>query len=102
VLTPHIVHSTLPPPPQTTPQAVIKPQYVDHIPKAVRGNVGEVLAEKDQRDVKAKLLKDLDLEQVGGDEWVGGGAGHSKKQTNLGQGLDRLLGPLLPRCALGR
>ena len=46
-------------------KAVIKPQYVDHIPKAVRGNVGEVLEGKDQRGVKARLLKDLDLEQVG-------------------------------------
>eukprot|EP00877_Chromochloris_zofingiensis_P000408 jgi/Chrzof1/10368/Cz04g39110.t1 len=45
-------------------KAVIKPQYVDHIPKAVRGNVDEVLDTKDQRNVKAMLLKDLDLEQV--------------------------------------
>jgi hypothetical protein len=30
----------------------------------VRGNVGAVLDEKDQRGVKAKLLVDLDLEQV--------------------------------------
>jgi ATP-binding cassette subfamily E protein 1 len=47
-------------------RAVIKPQYVDHIPKAVRGNVGEVLAAKDERGggVKAGLLRDLDLEQV--------------------------------------
>lgn len=49
---------------------MIKPQYVDHIPKAVRGNVGEVLDGKDQRGVKAKLLKDLDLEQVGNGSWV--------------------------------
>mmetsp|Transcript_20524 Transcript_20524/g.57218 ORF Transcript_20524/g.57218 Transcript_20524/m.57218 type:complete len:618 (-) Transcript_20524:579-2432(-) len=45
-------------------KAIIKPQYVDHIPKAVRGNVREVLDSKDQRQVKAELLKDLDLEQV--------------------------------------
>ena len=53
-------------PPLHTPhrQAVIKPQYVDHIPKAVRGNVGQVLEEKDQRGVKDYLLKELDLEQV--------------------------------------
>lgn len=44
--------------------AVIKPQYVDHIPKAVRGNVGEVLDAKDQRNVKEMLLKELDLAQV--------------------------------------
>jgi hypothetical protein len=52
---------------------VIKPQYVDHIPKAVRGNVGEVLEGKDQRGVKADLLRDLDLEQVGGGRWTGRG-----------------------------
>ena len=42
----------------------IKPQYVDHIPKAVRGNVGAVLDEKDARGVKEQLLRDLDLAQV--------------------------------------
>lgn len=46
-------------------KAVIKPQYVDHIPKAVRGNVGEVLTGKDQRGIKDYLLQKLDLEQVG-------------------------------------
>jgi ATP-binding cassette subfamily E protein 1 len=45
-------------------KAIIKPQYVDHIPKAVRGNVAEVLAEKDQRGQRAALQRDLDLEQV--------------------------------------
>jgi ATP-binding cassette subfamily E protein 1 len=45
-------------------KAIIKPQYVDHIPKAVRGNVGEVMAEKDERGARAQLLLDLDLEQV--------------------------------------
>ena len=29
-----------------------------------RGNVGEILDQKDQRGVKAALLRDLDLEQV--------------------------------------
>jgi translation initiation factor RLI1 len=38
---------------------------VDHIPKAVRGNVREVLQAKDQRQLKDQLLKELDLEQVG-------------------------------------
>jgi ATP-binding cassette, sub-family E, member 1 len=47
-------------------KAIIKPQYVDHIPKAVRGNVGLVLDQKDQRGVKAQLLEELDLAQVGG------------------------------------
>eukprot|EP00195_Chlamydomonas_chlamydogama_P004973 CAMPEP_0202902532 /NCGR_PEP_ID=MMETSP1392-20130828/16906_1 /ASSEMBLY_ACC=CAM_ASM_000868 /TAXON_ID=225041 /ORGANISM="Chlamydomonas chlamydogama, Strain SAG 11-48b" /LENGTH=532 /DNA_ID=CAMNT_0049589311 /DNA_START=389 /DNA_END=1987 /DNA_ORIENTATION=+ len=45
-------------------KAVIKPQYVDNIPKAVRGNVLEVLEQKDQRNIKAKLLLELDLQQV--------------------------------------
>ncbi|KAJ9531533.1 hypothetical protein QJQ45_014996, partial [Haematococcus lacustris] len=45
-------------------KAIIKPQYVDHIPKAVRGNVDQVLEEKDQRKVKATLLEELDLAQV--------------------------------------
>ncbi|KAI8110469.1 hypothetical protein M9435_002143 [Picochlorum sp. BPE23] len=30
-------------------KAIIKPQYVDHIPKAVRGNVLDVIKEKDER-----------------------------------------------------
>lgn len=45
-------------------KAVIKPQYVDHIPKAVRGNVEEVLDGKDQRGIKQYLLDHLDLTQV--------------------------------------
>jgi hypothetical protein len=47
-------------------QAIIKPQYVDHIPKAVRGNVSEVLDSKDQRSIKPYLLEQLDLAQVRG------------------------------------
>ncbi|KAM1461866.1 hypothetical protein ACFX1Q_046030 [Malus domestica] len=45
-------------------KAIIKPQYVDHIPKAVQGNVGEVLSQKDERDMKEKLCADLELNQV--------------------------------------
>lgn len=41
-----------------------KPQYVDHIPKAVKGNVGDVIDAKNARGVKAQLLADLDLAQV--------------------------------------
>eukprot|EP00983_Pelagomonas_calceolata_P028367 888425-Pelagomonas_calceolata.AAC.2 len=40
-------------------QAIIKPQYVDHIPKAVRGNVREVLDSKDQRQVKAECVLEI-------------------------------------------
>ncbi|KAJ0955396.1 putative ABC-type xenobiotic transporter [Helianthus annuus] len=45
-------------------KAIIKPQYVDHIPKAVQGNVGHVLDQKDERDVKAELCVDLEPNQV--------------------------------------
>ncbi len=33
---------------EDTMKATIKPQYVDHIPKAVRGKVGEILKAKDE------------------------------------------------------
>uniref|UniRef100_A0A2N9J8N9 ABC transporter E family member 2 n=1 Tax=Fagus sylvatica TaxID=28930 RepID=A0A2N9J8N9_FAGSY len=45
-------------------KAIIKPQYVDHIPKAVQGNVGQVLDQKDERDMKSELCADLELNQV--------------------------------------
>ncbi|KAI4372168.1 hypothetical protein MLD38_010437 [Melastoma candidum] len=45
-------------------KAIIKPQYVDHIPKAVQGNVGQVLDQKDERDMKETLCADLDLNRV--------------------------------------
>ncbi|XVF73209.1 hypothetical protein PTKIN_Ptkin12aG0182800 [Pterospermum kingtungense] len=45
-------------------KAVIKPQYVDHIPKAFQGNVGQVLDKKDKRNMKAELCVDLELNQV--------------------------------------
>ncbi|GKB86627.1 ABC transporter E family member 2, partial [Tanacetum coccineum] len=45
-------------------KAIIKPQYVDHIPKAVQGNVGQVLEQKNERDAKAELCADLELNQV--------------------------------------
>ncbi|CAI5997915.1 unnamed protein product, partial [Closterium sp. NIES-65] len=45
-------------------KAIIKPQYVDHIPKAVKGLVGVVLTEKDERDAKEELSDVLELKQV--------------------------------------
>uniref|UniRef100_A0A1D1Y124 ABC transporter E family member 2 n=1 Tax=Anthurium amnicola TaxID=1678845 RepID=A0A1D1Y124_9ARAE len=45
-------------------KALIKPQYVDHIPKAVQGNVGQVLDQKDERGLKGSLCDDLELNQV--------------------------------------
>ncbi|KAK4744887.1 hypothetical protein SAY87_011199 [Trapa incisa] len=45
-------------------KAIIKPQYVDHIPRAVQGNVGQVLDQKDEREMKEELCDDLELNQV--------------------------------------
>jgi ATP-binding cassette, sub-family E, member 1 len=33
---------------EDTMKATIKPQYVDHIPRAIKGNVGELLKQKDE------------------------------------------------------
>jgi ATP-binding cassette, sub-family E, member 1 len=45
-------------------QAIIKPQYVDHIPQAVRGNVKEILDQKNERNNVDKLLDEMDLRHV--------------------------------------
>ena len=45
-------------------KAIIKPQYVDHIPKAVKGKVDEILATKDQRDLKGWAMTELQLNHV--------------------------------------
>ena len=51
-------------------KATIKPQYVDHIPKAVRGLVGKILQDKDERsaaedfDCYAWIHKKLELSHV--------------------------------------
>ena len=45
-------------------QAIIKPQYVDHIPKAVRGNVLDVIASKDERGLREPIMDVLELRQV--------------------------------------
>ncbi|CAM0901770.1 unnamed protein product [Alopecurus aequalis] len=45
-------------------KAIVKPQYVDNIPKAVQGNVGQLLHQKDERGLKAELCVDLELNQV--------------------------------------
>jgi ATP-binding cassette, sub-family E, member 1 len=37
---------------------------VDNIPKAVQGNVEQVLTQKDERDQKSELCVDLELNQV--------------------------------------
>jgi len=45
-------------------KAIIKPQYVDHIPKAVKGNVQEVLHSKKERENEDYLVDLLDLRTV--------------------------------------
>jgi ATP-binding cassette subfamily E protein 1 len=45
-------------------KAIIKPQYVDHIPRAVKGKVLEILTRKDERDAIEELCDDLDLKNV--------------------------------------
>ncbi len=45
-------------------RVVHKPQYVDKIPKVVKGKVGELLEKVDERDNAKKLAKRLELENV--------------------------------------
>lgn len=45
-------------------KALIKPQYVDHIPKAVKGIVLATLEARDDRNVVQELIPELDLENV--------------------------------------
>lgn len=45
-------------------KAIIKPQYVDHIPKAVKGKVGEIMRSKCQRDNLSWALEELELSHV--------------------------------------
>lgn len=42
-------------------KALIKPQYVDHIPKAVKGEVHDILQKKDERKACESILQELDL-----------------------------------------
>lgn len=45
-------------------KAIIKPQYVDQIPKAVKGNVTALLTKKDETETKSKYIEDFDLSYV--------------------------------------
>ena len=47
-------------------KALIKPQYVDHIPKAIKGNltVSQMLDSKLELDNKQKMCDDLELNHV--------------------------------------
>ncbi|XP_038254831.1 ATP-binding cassette sub-family E member 1 isoform X3 [Dermochelys coriacea] len=42
-------------------KAIIKPQYVDQIPKAAKGTVGSILDRKDETDTQTIVCKQLDL-----------------------------------------
>lgn len=47
-------------------KALIKPQYVDHIPKAIKGtpSVSEMLDSKLERDNKQEIIDALQLNEV--------------------------------------
>jgi len=45
-------------------KAIIKPQYVDQIPKAVKGTVDGLLSKKDERDMKGFICDELELHNV--------------------------------------
>lgn len=44
--------------------AVMKPQYVDQLPKMVKGNVDAILTKRDTRGIKALMMDELDLVAV--------------------------------------
>merc|ERR1711953_1274820 len=45
-------------------KAIIKPQYVDQIPKAVKGNVTMLLNKKDETETKDKYCEEFELNHV--------------------------------------
>jgi ATP-binding cassette subfamily E protein 1 len=45
-------------------KALVKPQYVDHIPKAVKGKVGELIRAKDQRERAENILAEMELNHL--------------------------------------
>jgi ATP-binding cassette subfamily E protein 1 len=45
-------------------KAIIKPQYVDQIPRLIEGKVIDLLSKKDERDVKVAIIDALDLTRV--------------------------------------
>lgn len=45
-------------------KALIKPQYVDHIPKAIKGTVGPLLRAKDERNLCESMMEELQLTHV--------------------------------------
>jgi len=45
-------------------KAIIKPQYVDHIPRAVQGTVKEILSKRLERENGKEIIKELELRHV--------------------------------------
>jgi len=45
-------------------KAIIKPQYVDNIPKAVKGTVETLIRAKDERHIADQIIRDLELGNV--------------------------------------
>src|SRR4051812_570299 len=45
-------------------KAIIKPQYVDSIPRSVKGKVEEIVTRKDERNMKSTVYELLDLQNV--------------------------------------
>ena len=43
---------------------MIKPQYVEHIPRAVNGTVSKIVSQKEERDNKDKMFQELDLQPI--------------------------------------
>lgn len=51
---------------ELTFRPAIKPQYVDNIPKTIKGNVGEHIKKKDPLGVSAQLAVELELDKLFG------------------------------------
>lgn len=45
-------------------KAIAKPQYVDHIPKAVKGEVGQIMSSKDERGAMEAVCDLLELNHI--------------------------------------
>ncbi|RHW69680.1 atp-binding cassette sub-family e member 1 [Trypanosoma brucei equiperdum] len=45
-------------------RVLLKPQYVDQVPKVTKGKVGDLLTKADERGVKDYYMKELDIENV--------------------------------------
>ncbi|KAH8584903.1 ATP-binding cassette sub-family E member 1 [Cryptosporidium sp. chipmunk genotype I] len=45
-------------------KTVIKPQYVDHIPKRVKGRVGDIICAKDEKSIAETLIDELELRHL--------------------------------------